>query len=231
MSTTNALMLNLNRPIALLGYSQNMISMVLDNLFSIGYSHELFVINNEFKSIDNLTEIQHPNIPVVIKNIDSISTILNEFENIDFFMGVYKSQSKIQMHQQFNAILENSPNIVHGNTDISKTTRLGIGNMINTGVLIAGHTKIGNYCCINRGSTIGHHTKIGDFCTINPNVTICGAIDLGSNVTIGASATVIDGLKIGSNSIIGAGSVVVSDIPANSLALGVPAKVIRELYQ
>lgn len=206
-----------------------MISMILDNLDSLGYREELLVINNELKSIENLTEIQHPNIQLEIKSIDSIATLQREFEDVSFFMGVYKSQSKIQVHHAFNILLDKSPNIIHANTDISKTTKLGIGNMVNTGVLIAGHTKIGNYCCINRGSTIGHHTQIGDFCTINPNATICGAIELGSNVTIGASATVIDGIKIGSNSIIGAGSVVVSDIPANSLALGIPAKVIRSL--
>ena len=45
----------------------------------------------------------------------------------------------------------------------------------------------------------------------------------------GANVTVTPGVTIGSNSIIGAGSVVTHDIPENSIAVGDPARVIREI--
>lgn len=54
-------------------------------------------------------------------------------------------------------------------------------------------------------------------------------ITLGDNVWFGGGVTVCAGVTIGENSVIGAGSVVTRDIPANSFAAGVPAKVIREL--
>ena len=44
-----------------------------------------------------------------------------------------------------------------------------------------------------------------------------------------SNVTVCPGVKIGKNCVIGAGSVVTKDIPDNSLALGVPAKVIRQI--
>lgn len=53
-----------------------------------------------------------------------------------------------------------------------------------------------------------------------------GCIDIGSNVFIGANSTVLCNVKIGNNVIIGAGSVVNKDIPDNSVAVGVPARVI-----
>ncbi len=46
---------------------------------------------------------------------------------------------------------------------------------------------------------------------------------------IGGSVTILPGVHIGSNTTIGAGSVVVSDIPANSVAVGNPARVIRKI--
>ena len=52
---------------------------------------------------------------------------------------------------------------------------------------------------------------------------------IGNNVWIGANATILPGVTIGDNSVIGAGAVVSKDIPANVLALGVPARVVREL--
>jgi len=54
-------------------------------------------------------------------------------------------------------------------------------------------------------------------------------ITLGKNVWLGGSVTVLPGVIIGENSVIGAGSVVTKDIPANVIAAGNPAKVIKKL--
>lgn len=82
---------------------------------------------------------------------------------------------------------------------------------------------------------------IGDDVTLAPRVHILahdastkkgvgytriGLVDIGDNVFIGASSVVLPGVKIGNNVVIGAGSVVSSDIPANSVAVGNPAKVV-----
>ena len=56
-------------------------------------------------------------------------------------------------------------------------------------------------------------------------------IHIGSNIWFGASVTVTPGVSIGDGSVIAAGSVVTNDIPPNSLAAGVPAKVIRTIDQ
>lgn len=53
-----------------------------------------------------------------------------------------------------------------------------------------------------------------------------GCIEIGNNVFVGTHTTILYNVKIGDNVIIGAGSIVNRDIPANSVAVGVPAKVI-----
>ena len=60
---------------------------------------------------------------------------------------------------------------------------------------------------------------------------IYGKIIVGKNCFIGCRATILPGVTIGDNSIIGAGSVVNRDIPANSVAAGVPCKVICTLEE
>jgi len=59
------------------------------------------------------------------------------------------------------------------------------------------------------------------------------SIQVGSHVFIGVNSIIMPGVKIGSNVVIGAGSVVTKDIPDNSVAIGVPAKVVSsfEDYQ
>ena len=54
-------------------------------------------------------------------------------------------------------------------------------------------------------------------------------IHISNNVWVGMGAQILAGVSIGENSVIGAGAVVTADIPANVLAMGVPAKIIRKL--
>lgn len=60
---------------------------------------------------------------------------------------------------------------------------------------------------------------------------IYGKIVVGNNCFIGCRTTILPGVKIGDNTIIGAGSVVNRDIPSNSVAAGVPCKVICSLEE
>ena len=54
-------------------------------------------------------------------------------------------------------------------------------------------------------------------------------IQIGNNVWLGAGVTVCPGVTIGDNVVVGAGSVVLQDLPSNVIAVGVPAKILREI--
>jgi maltose O-acetyltransferase len=54
-----------------------------------------------------------------------------------------------------------------------------------------------------------------------------GAVDIGDGCFIGARATICKGVRIGSNAVVGAGSVVSSDVPADGIVGGAPARLLR----
>lgn len=90
--------------------------------------------------------------------------------------------------------------------------------------------------------------EIGNGCMLGPNVQIYTAthpldpkarkegkefaspVKIGSDVWIGGSAVILPGVTIGDGAVIGAGAVVTKDVPALSVAVGNPAKVLRQFY-
>jgi acetyltransferase-like isoleucine patch superfamily enzyme len=78
--------------------------------------------------------------------------------------------------------------------------------------------EIGDNVVIGRGSSILAH------CPIKGGK----GVKIGSNTWLGYGVIVMPGVTIGENSIIGAGSLVTRDVPANSIAAGHPAVVIRQ---
>ena len=87
---------------------------------------------------------------------------------------------------------------------------------------------IGNNVDINRGLTLSTH-DFGTFVFRNlyhDFVNSGGVISIGNNVVIGPNVTIMKNVTIGDNCIIGMGSIVTKPIPSNSVAVGIPARVV-----
>ena len=111
------------------------------------------------------------------------------------------------------------------------------------------HCHLGKNVYFNFNVTLvdDTHIYVGDYTKFGPNVVIATAghpilpslreqayqynmpVKIGKCVWLGAGAIVLPGVEIGDNCVIGAGSVVTKNIPANSVAVGNPCKVIREI--
>lgn len=74
--------------------------------------------------------------------------------------------------------------------------------------------------------TAGHPL---DFPTRNKGLEYAYPVTIGNNVWIGAGAIILPGVTIGDNVVVGAGSVVAKDIPSNSVAVGNPCRVVKEI--
>ena len=90
--------------------------------------------------------------------------------------------------------------------------------------------KIGKRCNIQDCAVIHNLCTLGDDVSVGHGAIVHGAT-VGDRVIVGMGAIVLDGAKIGDDCIIAAGAVVTRDIPPNSIAAGVPARVLRQIDQ
>jgi acetyltransferase-like isoleucine patch superfamily enzyme len=140
-----------------------------------------------------------------------------------------------------------------GSVELKNKVHLFRGTIIEVNrkarVIIGADTQVQAYCIINallNSILIGSNVMIGQNCGFysyqhrkddltqylcKQGFTSKGDIIIGDNVWLGAGVKVMDGVKIGSGSVIGANSVVTKNIPSYSIAVGVPAKVIRKRKQ
>jgi acetyltransferase-like isoleucine patch superfamily enzyme len=114
----------------------------------------------------------------------------------------------------------------------------------DAGISLGAHTYVGPNCVLFGGGGI----EVGDCVLIAPGVVITshqhtfdrvdrdireqplhfGRIVIERDVWIGANATVLPGVRIGTGTVVGAGAVVSRDLPAGTVALGIPARPVRE---
>lgn len=106
-----------------------------------------------------------------------------------------------------------------------------------TGIEIHPGAKIGKGLFIDHGAAvvIGETAEIGDNCTLYQGVTLGGTgkeagkrhPTLGNNVMVGSGAKVLGGFTIGDNTKIASNAVVLGPVPANSTAVGIPARIVK----
>lgn len=128
------------------------------------------------------------------------------------------------------------------NVLIREKTKIGDKVLIGTNSVIDGEIKIGSHVSIQSNVYIPINTEIEDYVFLGPNAVLTNdkypirgkeikliGPTIRKGASIGSNAVILPGVEIGEGAMIGSGSVVIHDIPPWKIAVGNPAKVIKEV--
>jgi sugar O-acyltransferase (sialic acid O-acetyltransferase NeuD family) len=114
--------------------------------------------------------------------------------------------------------------VIHRSAVVSRFAEVGRGSIILPNTSIDPDAVVGCGVVINKNASVGHNAMLADFAQASPGALLGGPI--GERAFLGLGATVLPNVAVGADTIVGAGAVVTRDIPARSVAVGVPAQVV-----
>jgi sugar O-acyltransferase (sialic acid O-acetyltransferase NeuD family) len=118
-------------------------------------------------------------------------------------------------------------NLVAPGAFVSTTAHLGTGCVIYPGCFVGHNARLGDRVFALAGAAINHDCVLEDDVTLCSHASLAGFVHIGAGTYLGQACTVRQYLHIGQDSLVGMGAVVVSNVPANSIVVGNPARKLR----
>lgn len=116
-------------------------------------------------------------------------------------------------------------NAIHPSAVVMPTVCLGQGIMIGANAVVNSNAILRDSVIVNTGAVIEHDCLIQAGAAVGPGARLGGRVRVENHGFIAAGATVISRVSIGARTVVGAGAVVTKDLPADVLAVGVPARI------
>ena len=152
----------------------------------------------------------------------------NKAEEFCGITGIGNTKARKAIHLKIRDLDIPFINLIHPSVLMSQYVEMGKGIVITAGNIITSQIRIGDHVFLNLGCTVGHDAILERYVNCAPSCNISGNVTLCEGAHLGTGVQVLPGVRVGEWTTVGAGAVVIDDLPANVVAAGVPARIIRE---
>lgn len=191
------------------------------------------ILSNEGNEVIGFLDDQYKDIRLsgnlFLGPIRSAKHMIETFQDIKFILAVGNNPIRKLIVEKLALPEECYASAIHKSAVVSSSAKIGLGAVIMANAVINADTEIGEHVIINTGSVVEHDCKIKEFAHICPGVSMAGGVQIGKGTKIGTGAAIIPNVKVGDWTTIGAGATVIRDIPSYSTAVGIPAKVKKQV--
>ncbi len=157
-------------------------------------------------------------------------TDLLSSESGDALLALGNNQLRAALAQSLSPTLSGRwGTLVHPRAFVSPSASLAPGVVVLAGAIVNTGACIEAHAIVNTGAIVEHDCVVGAFASVSPGAKMGGRVAIGRGAFISTGASLCPRVRVGDGSVVGAGAVVTRDVPAGVLAVGVPARVVREL--
>lgn len=146
----------------------------------------------------------------------------------EFILAFADFANRLKIAEKIHEFSGRLTNAIHPKAEVSPSASIGKNVIVNAFSLIHPGAVIGDLVLIEGHCSIGVDNRIGNNVLFATGIMLNGSVVIEDDVFLGSGAIVIPGKRVGKGALIGAGATVVSDIPPNTVAVGTPARVVRE---
>jgi sugar O-acyltransferase (sialic acid O-acetyltransferase NeuD family) len=145
-----------------------------------------------------------------------------------FFVAVGDNDARAKLIARLQAASGKLATLIHPSAVISRYVDVGEGTLVCANATINVASKIGRGCIINTAASVDHDCHLEDHVHLAPGTRLAGNITIGEGTFVGIGSSIIPDIVLGKYCILGAGSALLEDLPNYSVAVGMPAKVIKQ---
>jgi sugar O-acyltransferase (sialic acid O-acetyltransferase NeuD family) len=142
-----------------------------------------------------------------------------------FFAAVGDNCIRKQVVERMEALAWQPVTLIDPSAVVAESSRIGVGSYVGVASNISPNAQVGRHAIVHNQSSVGHDTRMQDFSQVAPGGRLLGHARLEMEAYVGANAVVYPRTTLGASAVLAACSFALKDIPANSTAMGVPAKL------
>jgi len=184
----------------------------------------------QWESIFFIDDFKENNTSFYLSKVFTLSNVLSNhsIENIEVVIAIGEPIVRIKIKKKLKQYNIKLGIVIDPSAVISPTAILCDGVIVTSDCIIASSAYVGENVAINVKSIIGHDIILSNDVVVSSMVNIGGACKIGAGTYLGMGCLIKEGLEIGEEVIIGMGSAVHHNIPNRMIALGNPARPVKE---
>lgn len=159
----------------------------------------------------------------------SIREVYNKFkerDEIKFIYSLYRSdqiRERSELLYSLNIPEEKWCNFIHPSAMVSRSVKMGYGNVVLANCVINSNTVIGNFNTLNSGTLLGHDIIVGNNNFFAAQVTVGSTLEIGDMNFIGLNTSIKTGVRLGEGILVGQASNVTHSFEHDETVFGNPA--------
>ena len=159
----------------------------------------------------------------------TLDSVLEKYDLSSFEVAIASGEPSVRkaIYENLKANNVKLATLVDNTAIVSETAKLGDGVIVLAACYISSAAILENNVSLNAHALVGHDSILKENCVVSSAVNIGGNCTIGENSYIGMGAQIKQGINIGKDAIIGMGAIVYNDIPDCVIALGNPARPMK----